>query len=199
MHVFNALPAGYREHRTVDLQKDKKKSLLINGAAGAATVLLLIAGNFLLVPVSAFFDAGPDDSFWRSVLLKPVVLMVGVILYVLLHELTHGAAMKAFGASHVRFGFTGLYAYAGSEQDWFDRTAYLVTALAPLTVWGVIFAVAAALVPRSWFWVVYLWQVINVSGAAGDLYVSFLTARMPRTVLCRDTGVSMSFFLPADS
>ncbi len=198
MHVFSQLPAGYREHRRVDLQRDKKAALLVNGAAAAATVLLLLAGG-LLVPASAFFDAGPDDSFWRAVLLKPLVMLAGVILYVLLHELTHGAAMKAFGARRVRFGFTGLYAYAGSEQDWFDRTAYLVTALAPLAVWGVIFTAALLLVPRSWFWVVYLWQVCNVTGAAGDIYVSILTARMPRTVLCRDTGVSMSFFLPADS
>lgn len=194
MHCFDHLPTGYRECLKVDLQQDRRKALLINGAALAATVILLLFGHFFLVPFYEFFR--PSSESLLGTFLPLIVMLAGAVAYIILHELTHGAVMKAFGAGHVRFGFTGLYAYAGSEGEWFDRTAYLATSLAPLVVWGVIFTIAMILVPRSWFWVVYFWQIFNITGAAGDIYVSVLTARLPPEVLARDTGVSMTFFLP---
>ena len=194
MHCFDHLPTGYREYLKVDLQQDRRKALLINGAALAAAVILLAVGHFLLVPFYELFDF-TSDSF-LGMFFPMFVMLAGTVVYIILHELTHGAVMKAFGARQVRFGFTSLYAFAGSEEDWFDRNAYRAVALAPLVVWGLIFTIAMILVPRSWFWVVYFWQVFNITGAAGDIYVSFLTTRLPPEVLARDTGVSMTFFLP---
>ena len=40
--------------------------------------------------------------------------------------------MKYYGSTKVRFGFTGLYAWAGSGKDWFRKGAYLAVALAPV-------------------------------------------------------------------
>ena len=60
--------------------------------------------------------------------------IVGYIAYIILHGLTHGAAMQLLGGIKVQFGFTGLYAYAGSESDYFGKIAYRIIALAPLTV-----------------------------------------------------------------
>ena len=94
-------------------------------------------------------------------------------------------------------GFTGLYAYAGSEA-YFNKRSYLVIALAPIVVWGVVLLILNFLVPTSWFWCVYFIQVCNVSGAAGDLYVSCKFSRLPADILIRDTGVSMTVYSRAE-
>ena len=48
-----------------------------------------------------------------------------------------------------------------------------------------------ALVPTSWFWVVYFLQVCNISGAAGDMFVTVKFAKMPEDILVKDSGVGM--------
>lgn len=76
----------------------------------------------------------PDFSVFTS-LTSLAAFLVCAVVYMVLHELVHGACMKVFGAKKVRFGFTGLYAFAGSIE-YFKKAAYIVVALAPLVVWG---------------------------------------------------------------
>ena len=70
----------------------------------------------------------------------------------------------------------------------------LTVALAPILTFGVLFAAILPLVPQGWFWVVYLLQVINLSGAAGDLFVTVRFARLPKDIAVRDCGVSMTVY-----
>ncbi|MBQ9252296.1 MAG: DUF3267 domain-containing protein [Clostridia bacterium] len=90
-----------------------------------------------------------------------------------------------------------MYAFAGSEEDYFDKTSYRLIALAPLIVWGIIFIVLQLAVPQNWFWVVWLWQIGNVAGAAGDVYVTAVLWNKPETILVRDTGVDMTVYDPS--
>ena len=110
-----------------------------------------------------------------------------------LHEIVHGIAMKMCGTKKVRYGFTGLYAYAGSD-DYYDKKAYIFIALAPVVFWGVVLLIINLLVPIGWFWVVYFIQIINLSGAAGDLFVTAKFLRLPNDVLVKDYGVSMTVY-----
>lgn len=188
-HSFTALPEGYVQTDHVNLQQDKRTALIINISATVLMIALFALAHFAFVTVSTFFDI--DTYGFGIYFLRFAVLMLGYIAYIILHELTHAAVMKLFGASKIRFGFTGLYAYAGSEVDYLDKTAYLPVALAPLIVWGVIFTVILILVPADWFWVVYFWQVGNIAGAMGDMYVFARFVKKPDDVLFRDTGVEM--------
>ena len=184
MNCTQRLPEGYRSVLTVDLQQDKRLSKLVNGlAAGAALALMLL--GMLLVPLRELFAAGA---------LPVLAASLGGMVYVVLHELTHAAVMKAYGAKKLRFGFTGVYAFAGSEEDYFGRTAYRRIALAPMLVWGLLLGLACLLVPRSWFWPVWFWELLNLSGSAGDLYVTWRLRRLPGDILVKDTGVNMEVF-----
>ena len=151
--------------------------------------LFLVAGHFI-VSIRVFFDM---DSFPMYFLRLGVVLLA-YILYMVLHELTHAAVMKAVGAGKVVFGFTGLYAFAGSKEDFFDKISYRCIALAPLVVWGIIFAVLSLIVPREWFWIVWFLQAGNIGGAAGDVYVTAALWRKPSSILVKDTGVDMTVY-----
>ena len=101
--------------------------------------------------------------------------------------------MKIFGTKKVKYGFTGMYAYAGSD-DYYDKKSYIIIALAPIVVWGIVLAIINVLVPYEWFWVVYLIQLINLSGAAGDLFVTVRFSKMPKDILVRDYGVGMTVY-----
>ena len=200
MHSFRNLPLGYKEHLQIDLQKNKKLAIRINVISVAIMLAMLAAGHFLMVPIWTLVI---DEFAVEGVAVplnyvRPLVMLGGTIVYVVLHELTHAAAMKGFGARKIRFGFAGLYAYAGSKTDYFDRRAYVTVALAPMIFWGIIFSAVMAFVPQNWFWVVYFWQVANVSGSAGDIYVSILTAKMPLGVAVMDSGVAVTFYCPAE-
>ena len=86
-----------------------------------------------------------------------------------------------------------MYAFAGS-RDYDGKGAYVFIALAPIVFWGIVLAVINCLVPAEWFWVVYLIQVINLSGAAGDLFVTVRFSRLPGDILIQDSGVGMKVF-----
>ena len=186
-HTLQALPENYREILHLDLQQDKKTALRVN-VLGIVLAIVFGVIFHLVVPVSSFFDR---EAGLAAYFVRLLVLLAGYIGYVILQELTHAAAMRFFGGGKVRFGFTGMYACAGSETDYFDRFAYRIIALAPLAVWGVIFTLVMALVPRGWFWVAAFLQLGNISGAAGDIYVAWKLQTVPADALIRDTGVAM--------
>lgn len=185
----SALPEGYREIYSVNLQKDKKAALIVNIAALILMVIFVIIG-ILIVPISYTFD---NDGSIVTVWLKTIAVLAGMIVYFILHELVHGITMKHYGANKVKYGFTGLYAFAGCEE-YFSKKPYIVIALAPIVVWGVVLAAICCFVPKSWFWVVYFIQIMNLSGAAGDLYVTCKFSKFPKDILIKDTGVEMKVY-----
>ena len=188
MKAFENLPENYRPIYAVDLKKDKKAYLLVNG------ISLLIAALFaipaaILIPFN-IFDA---EMGLKAMLIKEGILIVLMIAYIILHEAVHGIAMKICGTKKVKYGFTGMYAFAGSK-DYYDKKSYIFIALAPIVFWGVVLAAVNFIVPIEWFWVVYLVQLVNLSGAAGDLFVTVKFSRLPSDILVQDYGVGMTVY-----
>lgn len=193
MRAEQSLPEQYVQVYALDLQKNKKTAILVNALAVGIAALLVVPMLFV-VPITTLFDM--EEGF-GAYLLRFGVLAGGSVLYLVLHELVHGIAMKLCGTRRVRYGFTGMYAFAGSD-DYYDKSGYIMIALAPIVVWGVVLAVLNLLVPTAWFWVVYLIQISNLSGAAGDLYVTVKFSRLPRDILVRDSGVAMTVYARCD-
>ncbi len=186
MKAYVSLPEGYKEIYSVDLKKNKKLSLLVNGIAIMICVVMAILMNFY-VPFSTLFDM---EGGFVAYIIRFVSLMLLSVLYIVLHEIVHGIAMKMCGTKKVKYGFTGVYAYAGSE-DYYDKKAYIFIALAPVVLWGVVLAIVNFLVPTSWFWVIYIVQISNLGGAAGDYFVTVKFSRLPKDILVKDYGVGM--------
>lgn len=189
MRSFSALPGDYKEIVSIDLQKNKKLMLLVNVIAVIIAVAMVVPVAFV-VPISALFDMS------RGLLNYAIrfgALLVLMIVYMVLHELVHGAAMKICGTKKIMYGFTGMYAFAGSDE-YYDKRGYIFIALAPVILWGAVLAVVNCLVPTEWFWVVYLLQVMNISGAAGDLYVTVKFLPLPKDILVKDYGVGMTVY-----
>ena len=189
MKAIENLPEGYGEIYAVNLQKDKKMAIIVNLIAVAIAVIMAVPMHFV-VPFSTVFSM---ENGLFPYILRFVALIILMFLYLILHELVHGIAMKLCGTKKVKYGFTGMYAFAGSK-DYYDKKAYIFIALAPVVLWGIVLAVINPFVPVEWFWIVYLIQIMNVSGAAGDLFVTVTFSRLPQDILVQDYGVSMTVF-----
>lgn len=185
MKAVHTLPEGYRQICAIDLQKDKKLAVIVNLLAVVITVAMMVPMHFYI----SFFTLFEGEGY----LIRMVALLGLMVVYMVLHELVHGIAMKLCGTKKVKYGFTGMYAFAGSD-DYYDKRAYIFIALAPVVLWGVVIAIINALVSPQWFWVVYFIQIMNLSGAAGDLFVTVKFSRFPQNILVKDYGVGMTVF-----
>ena len=93
MGAIEKLPSDYREIYSVNLQKDKKTAIIINGLALIIGATMIILMNFF-IPVSYLFNM---EKGLVNYLLKFLVLMVSIVAYMCLHELVHGITMKLLG------------------------------------------------------------------------------------------------------
>lgn len=177
------LPENYQKLFQIDLQKDKKLALQVNGLALAIAVPVLLLG-FWLEPIGTFLDEGALGVLW---------VLLGMVVYMVLHELVHGIFMRWFSGVRPHYGVTALYAYAGSDA-YFDRTHYIIIALAPVVVWGLVLGVLCLVTEGYWFWLFYLLEMVNLSGAAGDIYVTWRFSKLSSNILVQDTGVAMTVY-----
>ena len=189
MKAIGVLPEDYGEIYSLNLQKDKRTAIIVNLLALAIAAVMAVSMNFF-VPVTSVFDMSGGIVRYFLRLAALIVLMA---LYMVLHELVHGIAMKLCGTKRVKYGFTGLYAFAGSE-DYYNKKSYIFIALAPIVFWGIVLAVINVMVPIQWFWGVYFIQVMNLSGAAGDCYVTVKFLRLPKDILVKDSGIGMKVY-----
>lgn len=189
MKVLYDLPTNYREIFFVNLQTDKKMATWLSIVSLLIGIIMVVPMNFY-IPISTLFDFSQGMVAYIA---RFVVLIISIILYMVLHEAVHGIAMKICGTKKVKYGFTGMYAYAGSN-DFYDKKSYIFIALAPVVLWGIVLLVINVFVPKSWFWVVYSIQITNISGAVGDFYVTSKFSKMPEDILISDCGVGMKVY-----
>ena len=184
------LPEGYREFKTVDLLNNKKEMLTVNLAA-------LLLGAVMVLPAALLV---PFHAYHKELLYNifvPLLFLAALFLYILLHEAVHGVFMKKLSNVKPYFGFKGLmYAYAGSTA-FFDKRSYMLIAMAPVVLLGLVLLLANLLLSVEWFWFVYIIQIVNISGAAGDIYVMNIIRKAPADTLVCDAGVSMKLYSQA--
>ncbi len=86
-----------------------------------------------------------------------------------------------------------MYAFAGSD-DFYDKRSYISIALVPVVVLGIILVIVNAFVTEEWFWTIYIIQILNISGASGDFYVTYKFIGFPKDILVNDCGVEMRVY-----
>ena len=192
MRSYETLPKGYREIASIDLQQDKKLFWIVNISATVISVVMILAAVLFTGLEGLLQLFGPESSISRL-----LTLLVLMLVYLVLHEAVHGVLMRHYCKAKVRFGITGPFAYAASD-GYFCKKHFAVIGLAPIVIWGVVLLAANILVDESWFYVVWLVQIMNVSGAAGDLYVSRWLKTLPADTLVHDTGVAMTAYSKAE-
>lgn len=183
---YRELPEGYRFAGTMDFTRNRKQVVAMLKLAVALVVIPLVLG--VLWHITRLRPT-PAPRFSQTWYVWPAMLGM-LVLYIPLHELTHGAVMYALSGVRPSFGIRLPYAYCGSTA-WFDRISHNVTALAPVVVWGIVLQILIAVLPREWFWPLWITQISNLSGSAGDIYCVWRLSRMKGDLLIRDDGTRM--------
>lgn len=166
-------------------------------------IALNILGIFLLVVFSWIFSAlaaslGRLPSYFDFNLLSLGMIILGILLTLILHELTHGMVMRVFGA-RPQYGvlWKQLMFYATSPGFAYRRNDYVIIALAPLLF------ISALVVLGMWLFQGTLWVallvicgVVNASGAVGDMWITAIILRYATTAYVIDERDGMRVFLP---
>lgn len=180
---YATLPRGYRYAGTLDFMRNRRQMKAVVYLSLALVAVPALAG-LLAVPVKPSWDWMLGRWYrWPG-------LLLALVAYIPLHELTHGLSMWLLSGVKPKYGLKLPYAWCGSTV-WFDRKSHIVTALAPVVLWGTGLLVAAILAPRAIFWPIWIVQISNLSGSAGDIYCVWALARMEGNLLIQDTGVRM--------
>lgn len=183
------LPKGYSEIRKIDLMNNKREALLVNGFSLIIFCIMLAIG-MIFVPLDMFFKIIMNKN---SELFALLLIIPAIVLYAVTHEIIHGIFIKKYSGIKAKYGFNGVYAYAGSEAV-FNKKQYIIIALSPLIIWGLILVILNIIVPKEWFWFIYLIQITNISGAAGDLYILMIIRKLSYDILIQDSGLSMKVY-----
>ena len=195
-NFFRTLPEGYRAAKVVDAKSGKTEvafvlfSILLT-ALPLVPVILLSGGVRNIVE-----DAGRPSAMFAM-----AVLMVGMVAYIVLHELVHGAVYKMMTRQRLTFGFTLTVAFCGVPDIYTSRRTALEATAAPFLVFTLILLPLTILlynVSRLYFLVCGVLFSIHFGGCVGDLYVIGLFLfrfRDPRTLM-NDTGPKQTFYIP---
>jgi hypothetical protein len=198
-HAYRELPEGYQLDKTLDLVKDKKLFIQLNGVGiGLFIACWVLLGGLvvLLHPGLSALETrfvltlNQGGSFIRSLL----VLLAVFFAMVTLHEAIHGLFFWLFTRSKVKFAFKGAYAYAAAPGWYLFKRPYMIVSLAPLVVMTLLGIVLMLILPLAWIPAVLLLVAMNAAGAIGDIYVFILLLRTRGDVLVQDYGEKMDFF-----
>lgn len=189
------LPEGYVAVKTVDAKSDKKAIIWLTFLG------LIVMIPAVLIPLAIFWLGGKELSgSVEGLYLAYFLVLLGMIVYMVLHELVHGAVYKRLTGEKLTFGLSLTCAYCGVPHIYTYRKAALKAVLAPFAVFSVIFIAAMAVayfVSSGAYIVLTLLFAMHVSGCSGDLYVAYLlTAKYKDdSVLMNDTGPKMTIYM----
>lgn len=182
------LPDGYDLYSVIDLKTNKKDNLFVT--IGSAVIMAVMF-------IAAYFTKGVyilASIGWVKIIINIVIAFVGSVVYIFLHEATHAAFFKIFDTKcRLRFGFKAGMAYCASD-GYYKKAPYLAVALSPVVIWTLLLLIPCLLVPLTYFWGVFFIQIFNISGAAGDLYVTVKILTAPKKALILDNGTDMEIY-----
>lgn len=183
------LPTGYGPVFSIDAA-DKKIGLKLNLIGGGITIVIVAL---------AFMMIRPSELLRQHSLSRSLLFLGTMLVYIVLHELTHGAAYKLLTGEKLTFGMSATVAYCGVPHIFVYRTAAMISLLAPFCVFSLVFGVPMLLLPEAtdrFLCAVLL--AVHAGGCVGDLYDTGLYLfrfRSPETLM-QDTGPRQTFYLP---
>lgn len=187
------VPEGYKEVYHIDASDKKTGIRLTLGAF--AIVAVVIALLFV------FADLKQLDR--SRLMVYDITWIVLMLVYIVIHELTHGAVYKALTHQKLTFGITWSAAFCGVPNIYTYRRTALLSLVAPLTIWTIVLlplTIWLRSVNMGWYLVCGLIFAVHISGCVGDMFVTWLFLsrfKDPRTLM-RDSGPAQWIYVPEE-
>ena len=185
------LPNGYREVLYYRLNKPIRIVIL-------QILSIPLFFVFGLIFLNIAIGLGKLPSRVQIGLTEIILLLVGTLLTLVLHELTHGVVMQMFGAKP-RYGVLWKQAmfYATTPGYAYRRNDYLLIALAPLFILSILVILGMWLMQGTlWVALLAICGTINASGAIGDILIAIIVLRYTSTAFVMDERDGVCVFLP---
>ena len=188
MRTLNSaqLPPNYQFDMKMDLKKDKKINIAIQG------LFLLIAA--VMIGLAMWLNFPTKNNWGTGLTVLVTVAMCAV--YMITHELIHGIFLKLLSGVKPKYFVRFPFLCTGSEA-YFNKTSFTIVALAPVVIWGILLPAMLALLPADYFLSIYIVTALNFAGAAGDYFQVFAISKLSPTALMQDNGKETKVFLSA--
>ena len=186
-NFYKELPENAKVVKTIDA-KDKKTMLLFNLVA----ILIMAVTIF---PIVILKDFTLKDVESVEMLIGLGIYLVGMVAYIILHELTHCIVYKTMTKEKLTFGLTLSCAFCGVPNIYVTKKTALLSILAPFVVYTVVILPLIIILPAN---MINLALVLifgtHTSGCVGDLYGTFVLLKLKGNILMNDTGPKQTFY-----
>lgn len=187
-HVQKDIPQEYRKVFCFQVMEEYETLRELSRLEILITAVMILIG-VNLVPISSFVER---EKF-LLVIVKGILTAGSVIVYLGLHEYTHILVMHLFGAKTAKIKMDSSIVCTSCEE-YFDRFAYFFVLFSPLVLWGIVLALVCAVVPQSWFWVLFPVLIANFAGASSDLFAAYQLIKIKGLVFVKDEGVVLTIY-----
>ena len=188
MYCYKEKPENFKTESVIDPEGDKKLRLYLSlGAVGLAAVLVGIGCIF--VPITQLYDVGGIGQF----ILRAVLILVGAVAYYCVHELVHSHVLKRLTGNTAKIVFEKYHARCVSDTV-FTLKGYLIYSFAPVVIIGMVLLILNLVLPDGLFWQVYIIQIINIAGAAGELYTAYRLIKEKKELAVLDDGLKLTYW-----
>lgn len=178
------IPETFKKILTIDIVKDKKRSLLVNIVSLIIAVIMI--GLYLLIDkMPGGFLSLIGDQF----VLKIIVALVGIIFCFFINDLIKLLLLKILGVKDAKFVISSKEVYTTCKHELLKKNAFIFCSLVPVIFWILVIVTVMLFVPSSWTFIVYIILVMHVSGSFGAIYNSFMIMRTPSNSLIHDKGL----------
>jgi hypothetical protein len=189
-----ALPENYQEVLSWKITGKPMRVIALN----IVGVILFVIFGIIFSSMAFGLGKIPSEGNFRIGLGEISLSIVGVMLTLVLHELTHGLTMQMFGASP-KYGiiWKGLMLYATSPGYAYRRNNYVVISLAPFVFISVLVILGMWILQgTAWVALLAICGVVNASGAVGDMWITTIVLRYAATAYIMDERDGIRVFLP---
>lgn len=176
------LPENYKLDKTIDIKKISTNIFL-----NVLNILFVIISFLILIPLK-FNKIKLDDIKELSIIM--IIVLIGFIIYIILHELTHGLFYKIFTKQKLTYGFSLTYAYCGVPNIYVRKKEAIIACLAPLVIFSIIFLSLIIILPPNYITlsIITLFS-FHFGGCSGDIYLSLiLLTKYKKDTYIKDTG-----------
>ena len=196
------LPENYQLKLHIDA-KNVKFGLIFNAISIVVFLLFgFIAFAFIRADESQksfLIDYLTSNPFAFSLI--ALVFFFAMLIYIVLHELLHGAIYKIMTGEKLTFGLSWSCAFCGVPHIHVYRKTALLSSTAPLVIFSLIFlplSIILYFVNPAFFIAAMLLFGLHLGGCAGDIYVILLLLFKFRDkkTLVKDTGPEQFFYTP---
>ena len=176
------LPENYELDKTIDMKK-MSTNIFLN----VLNILFVIISLLILIPLK-FKEIKIDNLIELSIVM--FIALIGFIIYIVLHELTHGLFYKIFTKQKLTFGVSLTYAYCGVPNIYVRKKEAIIACLSPLIIFSIIFLTLIFILPPNYInlSIIILFS-FHFGGCSGDIYLSLiLLTKYDKDTYIKDTG-----------